>query len=336
MKDIIKKLAEKKSINCDEAALAMTHIMSGEASEAFIAAFIMGIRINGETPEIIASCAEIMRTHATPIVCNDPNAIDIVGTGGDCSNTFNISTTAAFVIAGAGVTVAKHGSYGVSSLCGSANVLDQLGINLNYSPDMMCRALNTIGIAFLFAPNLHPAMKYVVGTRRELGIWSLFNILGPICNPANISRGLIGVFKSDLLSIVAEACKKMNGKHQLIVNGMDGLDEITTTSSSMIVELKEDDIISMEFNPSEWNIPLATKEDLIGGNPEQNAKITRNILSGELHGPKRDIVMINAAFTIYSAGIVDNPRDGLELAKESIDSGKALKKLEELAQLSNG
>ena len=204
IKEAIAKLINKQPLSRTEAAGAMTDIMSGNATDAQIGAFITGLRLTGETPETIAGCAEVMRANATPIQCNDSNAVDIVGTGGDCANTFNISTTAAFVIAGAGVTVAKHGSYGVSSKCGSANVLSELGVNLQYTPAQMEACLAEIGIAFLFAPGLHPAMKHVVGPRRELGIWSIFNILGPLCNPAGVKNGIMGVFSPSLVPIVSD------------------------------------------------------------------------------------------------------------------------------------
>lgn len=335
MKTILKKLIEEQTLTAAEATEAMTLIMSGEATQAQLGAFITALRLTGETPEIIAACADVMRAHATPIPCSDPDAIDIVGTGGDGAHTFNISTTAAFVIAGAGVTVAKHGSYGVSSRCGSANVLDELGINLGYSPEQMAACLEENGIAFLFAPALHPAMKHVVGPRKELGVWSLFNILGPLCNPASVQRGLFGVFKPELLPIVAEACQKLNVRHQLIVNGEDGLDEITTTTATQLIEVKEGQTRAFSFHPNEWDIPTADPTDLTGGEPAENAAITRAILSGELTGPKRDIVLVNAAFTLYTAGKAGTPQEGFALAEESIASGNATAKLDALAAASN-
>lgn len=334
IKDTIKKLIHQEPISREDAQGAMNDIMSGEATQAQMGAFIAALRLTGETPDIIAACAEIMRAHATPIPCSDPHAIDIVGTGGDGAHTFNISTTAAFVIAGAGVTVAKHGSYGVSSRCGSANVLDQLGINLSYSPDQMTRCLEEIGIAFLFAPALHPAMKHVVGPRKELGVWSLFNILGPLCNPAAVQRGITGVFKTDLLPIVADACQKLNATHQIIVHGEDGLDEITTTTHTHMIEVKEDQTRAFTFHPNEWDISTANPEALTGGEPQENAAITRAILANELQGAKRDIVLVNAAFALYTSGKATTPEEGFSLAKESIDSGNATQKLTALAALS--
>ncbi len=333
IKDAIAQLINRQALSRSEAAAAMTDIMSGNATEAQIGAFITGLRLTGETPETIAGCAEVMRANATPIKCNDPQAVDIVGTGGDCANTFNISTTAAFVIAGAGVTVAKHGSYGVSSKCGSANVLSELGVNLQYSPAQMEACLAEIGIAFLFAPGLHPAMKHVVGPRRELGIWSIFNILGPLCNPAGVKNGIMGVFSPTLVPIVSDACAQLGMNHQFIVHGNDGLDEFTTTTTTMVTEIRRGKVETYEVQPAGLGLPMAGTADLVGGDPAENAAITRAILNGE-KGPKRDIVLLNAAFAIMAGGQADNPKEGLVRAAESIDSGAAIAKLEALAEMS--
>ena len=333
IKDAVAKLISKESLSREEAAAAMTDIMSGEASEAQIGAFIAGLRLTGETPEAIAGCAEVMRANATPIKCDDPNAVDIVGTGGDGAHTFNISTTSAFVIAGSGVTVAKHGSYGVSSKCGSANVLSELGVNIQYTPQRMEECLAELGIAFLFAPGLHPAMKHVVGPRRELGVWSIFNILGPLCNPAGVKNGIMGVFKPELVPIVSDACAQLDMNHQFIVHGNDGLDEFTTTTTSMVTEIKQGQIRSYEVAPNDLGLATATAAELVGGEPAENAAITRAILSGE-KGPKRDIVLLNSAFAIMASGKAETPQAGLALAVKSIDSGTALKKLDALARMS--
>lgn len=334
IKDAIAKLVSNETLSRQEAAAAMTDIMSGNATEAQIGAFITGLRLTGETPETIAGCAEVMRANATKINCNDPDAVDIVGTGGDGAHTFNISTTSAFVIAGAGVTVAKHGSYGVSSKCGSANVLSELGVNLQYTPQRMEECLNRIGIAFLFAPGLHPAMKHVVGPRRELGIWSIFNILGPLCNPAGVKNGIMGVFKPQLVPIVSDACAQLDMNYQFIVHGNDGLDEFTTTTTTMVTEIRRGKVESYEVQPSGLGLTPATAEDLTGGEPAENAKLTHSILNGE-KGPKRDIVLLNSAFAIMAGGKADNPEEGIAMAAESIDSGAALKKLNALAEMSN-
>ncbi|QBG47717.1 anthranilate phosphoribosyltransferase [Verrucomicrobia bacterium S94] len=333
IKEAISKLVSHETLSRAEAAATMTDIMSGKASEAQIGAFIMGVRQTGETPEIIAGCAEVMRANVTKIKCKDPNAVDIVGTGGDGAHTFNISTTATFVIAGAGVTVAKHGSYGVSSKSGAANVLDALGVNIQYSPERAEECLNKLGVAFLFAPALHPAMKHVVGPRRELGIWSIFNILGPLCNPAGVKNGVMGVFKPELVPIISDACAQLDMNYQFIVHGNDGLDEFTTTTTTLVTEIRRGKVETYELQPSGLGFKTAKPEDLIGGNPAENAEITRNILQGE-KGPKRDIVLLNAAFAIMSGGKADTPANAIRLAKESIDSGAALAKLNALAEMS--
>lgn len=331
----VQSLIAGKTLSRTEAYAALTDIMSGEATDAQIGAFMAALRIQGETPEVIAGAAQAMRENMVKIPCTDPNAVDIVGTGGDGAHTFNISTTAAFVIAGTGATVAKHGSYGVSSKCGSANVLSELGINIQYTPQRMEACLAEIGIAFLFAPGLHPAMKHVVGPRRELGVWSLFNILGPLCNPAGVKNGIMGVFKPELVPIVADACAQLEMNHQFIVHGNDGLDEFTTTTTTRVTEIRRGKIESYEVQPAGLGLSMATAADLIGGEPAENAAITRAILSGTEQGPKRDIVLLNAAFAILTAGKANSPQDGIKLAAESIDSGAALKKLETLAALSN-
>lgn len=331
----VQSLIAGKTLSRTEAYAALTDIMSGEATDAQIGAFMAALRIQGETPEVIAGAAQAMRENMVKIPCADPNAVDIVGTGGDGAHTFNISTTAAFVIAGTGATVAKHGSYGVSSKCGSANVLSELGINIQYTPQRMEACLAEIGIAFLFAPGLHPAMKHVVGPRRELGVWSLFNILGPLCNPAGVKNGIMGVFKPELVPIVADACAQLEMNHQFIVHGNDGLDEFTTTTTTRVTEIRRGKIESYEVQPAGLGLSMATAADLIGGEPAENAAITRAILSGTEQGPKRDIVLLNAAFAILTAGKANSPQDGIKLAAESIDSGAALKKLETLAALSN-
>lgn len=333
IKDAIATLIGNRPLSREEAAAAMADIMAGEATPAQVGAFICALRLTGETPEVIAGCAETMRANATKIRCDDPRAVDIVGTGGDGANTFNISTTAAFVVAGAGVTVAKHGSYGVSSKCGAANVLSELGVNIQYAPKRMEECLAEIGIAFLFAPGLHPAMKHVAGPRRELGFWSIFNILGPLCNPAGVKNGVMGVFKPALVPIVSDACAQLGMHYQFIVHGNDGLDEFTTTTTTMVTEIRRGKVESYEVQPVGLGLAKARKEDLTGGSPAENAAATLALLNGA-PGPKRDIVLLNAAFAIMAGGKADHPAEGLALAAESIDSGAAAAKLRALAEMS--
>lgn len=334
IQETIKALVEGKTLSRDTAYQALVDILRGEATPAQIGAFITAVRMHGETPEIIAGAAQAMRENMVKIRCDDPNAVDIVGTGGDGAHTFNISTASAFVTAGAGVTVAKHGSYGVSSKCGAANVLSELGINLQYSPQKMEECLEKIGIAFLFAPALHPAMKHAVGPRKELGFWSLFNILGPLCNPAGVKNGVLGVFSKELVPVIADACAQLGASHLFVVRGNDGLDEITTTTTTLVTEIRRGKLETYEVQPAGLELPPARTADITGGEPAENGAIVRAILSGQEKGPKRDIVLLNAAFAIMAGGKAKTPPEGIQLAAESIDSGAALAKLTQLAEAS--
>ncbi len=331
----VQTLIEGRTLGRNEAYEALTDIMSGKATDTQIGAFLTALRIQGETPEVIAGAAQAMREKLTPIKSPSDITVDIVGTGGDGAHTFNISTASAFVVAGAGVTVAKHGSYGVSSKCGSANVLDELGISLAATPDIMETCLHEAGIAFLFAPVLHPAMKHAIGPRKELGVRTLFNILGPICNPASAKYGVIGVFSAELASELAKALSQLDMKHLFVVHGDDGLDEITTTTTSQIWEIKEGVVSHSILNPEELGLPLATTEELVGGEPPENAEIIRALFAGET-GPKRDILLLNSAAALVTAGKAIDLKEGLVVAAESIDSGAAAKKLEHLKKLTRG
>ena len=333
IKEAVQALIEGKTLTRETAYLALMDIMKGEATPAQIGGFIAALRMHGETPEIIAGAAQAMRENMVKIDCSDPHAIDIVGTGGDGAHTFNISTASAFVAAGAGVTVAKHGSYGVSSKCGSANVLSELGINLQYSPQKMEECLEEIGIAFLFAPALHPAMKHAVGPRKELGFWSLFNILGPLCNPAGVKNGVIGVFSPTLVPIIADACAQLGAQTLFVVHGNDGLDEITTTTTSLITEIRRGKLETYEVQPAGLGLEPARTTDIVGGDPSENAAMIRSLFNGE-RGPKRDILLLNAAFAIMAGGKAATPPEAIKLAAESIDSGAALEKLAKLAEAS--
>jgi len=333
IKAAIKALIEGRPLSRDEAYLSIMDILRGEATPAQIGGFITAVRMHGETPEIIAGAAQAMRENMIKIRCSDPQAVDIVGTGGDGAHTFNISTAAAFVTAGAGVTVAKHGSYGVSSKCGAANVLAELGVNLQYSPQKMEECLETLGIAFLFAPALHPAMKHAVGPRKELGFWSLFNILGPLCNPAGVKNGVLGVFSAELVPVIADACAQLGASHLFVVHGNDGLDEITTTTTSLVTEIRRGKLETYEVQPAGLGLAPARTADITGGEPAENAAIIRSLFKGE-KGPKRDILLLNAAFAIMAGGKAKTPPEGIKLAAEAIDSGAALKKLTQLAEAS--
>jgi len=328
----VQMLIEGQSLHREEAYAALTDIMNGRATDAQIGAFLTALRIRGETPEVIAGAAQAMREKLIPIQTPSKITVDIVGTGGDGAQTFNISTAAAFVVAGAGVTVAKHGNRGVSSPCGSANVLDELGVSLNVSARVMEKCLSEIGIAFLFAPSLHPAMKYAIGPRKELGVRTLFNILGPICNPASAQYGVLGAYSAPLAATLAEAVRQLDAQHIFVVHGDDGLDEITTTTTTQIWEVKDNQIIHTRLHPEELGIPLAQTADLTGGDPTENARIIRELFAGQ-QGAKRNILLLNSSAALVAASKASNLKEGLMVAAQSIDSGAAAKKLNQLIQL---
>ena len=326
----IAKLVDGGSLSREEARSALRQIMAGEATPAQIGGFMTALRIRGETPEVIAGCAEVMRECCTPVTCSDPNVIDTCGTGGDGFGTFNISTTSAFVAAGAGATVAKHGNRSVSSKCGSADVLKELGLNMEIDAAAMGRALDEVGIAFLFAPALHPAMKYAIGPRRELRIRSIFNILGPLSNPAGARRGVMGVYDMDLVSTMAHAAAATGSERLFVVHGHDGLDEITLTGPTRIGEVLDGAVTIWDLHPEELGLKLCSHHDLVGGEADENALVVRAVLQGNV-GPHRDIVLLNAAAAIVAAGVAEDFKAGLQRAAESVDSGAALKKLEQRA-----
>lgn len=330
----IQKVVEGQNLTANEARAVMDTIMSGGATDAQIGAFLVAMRIKGETVEEIAAFVRVMREKATRIDADATDVLDTCGTGGDGAHTFNISTVAAFVSAGAGVTVAKHGNRSVSSKCGSADVLRELGINIDISPEMVSACLKDIGIAFLFAPKLHASMKYAIGPRRELGMRTFFNILGPMTNPAGANRQLMGVYSADLVETVAGTLADLGSRRAFVVHGGDGLDEVTTTRESTIAEVKDGHVTVSTFNPGDFNVSVTTHGDLTGGDAAENAIIFRDILSGA-QGPKRDIVLVNAAFAICAGGGADTPKDGYGRAAESIDSGAAMAKYEALREHTN-
>jgi len=330
MKVYIQNVVEGKGLSRSEAYDALSLIMNGEATDAQIAAFLTALRLQGETPEIVAGAAQAMREAFTPVATSQIDAVDTCGTGGDGLHTFNISTTAAFVTAGAGVPVAKHGNRGVSSPSGSADVLKELGVDITVSPEKMTECLDAIGIAFLFAPSLHPAMKHAIGPRREIGIRTLFNILGPLSNPASTRRGVLGVYSSAMVDLVANALAGLETDHMFVVHGDDGLDELSITAPTQVAEVRDGTVNRFTLTPEECGLTSATMSDLKGGDPVTNAKITRSILEGD-PGPKRDIVLLNAGAAICAGGKAETIQEGVKAAAESIDSGAAKAKLEALA-----
>ena len=333
LQESIKKLSEKQNLMQQEAEQAMNEIMEGRATDAQIAAFLVALRMKGETIDEITACAKIMREKANKISPKANFLVDTCGTGGDGANTFNISTASAFAAAGAGVSVAKHGNKSVSSKSGSADVLQALGVNINLNPKDVETCIEETGIGFMFAPLFHPAMKNVMNARKQLGIRTIFNILGPMTNPAGAKSQLIGVFSPALILDIASAMKNLGSRHVMIVNG-DGLDEISLSSKTKVCELKNSKIEIYDINPEDYGFELKPLNDILGGTPEENAKIIMGVLSGE-KGPKRDIVLLNSAAALLASDKVSSYKDALELAKQSIDSGNALKKLEALRNFTN-
>jgi anthranilate phosphoribosyltransferase len=331
IREAIARLVENKALTHDEAHETLREIMSGEATPAQIASFITALRIRGETAEVIAGSARAMREKFTAVESTGL-VVDTCGTGGDGAHTFNISTAAAFVTAGAGVSVAKHGNRGVSSKCGSADVLEALGVNLSVSSEKMARCLREIGIAFLFAPSLHPAMKHAIGPRREIGIRTIFNILGPLSNPAGARRGVLGVYSRALVPTMAQAAASLGAQRLFVVHGHDGLDEITTTAATTIAEVRNGEVDTYELNPHDVGLPMARPADLAGGDPSRNAEIVREILKG-MKGPGRDIVLLNAAAAIVAGEKASDLRQGIAAASHAIDSGAAMGKLAALVDL---
>jgi anthranilate phosphoribosyltransferase len=329
MKSTIEQLLDQKSLTQEEAREVMVNIMSGEYDDAMIAGFLIALRAKGENSEEIAGFAQAMREKMTCIPISS-DAIDMCGTGGDASGTFNISTAASFVVAGAGVKVAKHGNRSMTSRSGSADVLEALGVDITLSAEKVAECIETIGLGFMFAPSLHPAMKYVMGVRKSLAIRTVFNILGPLCNPAGIKRQVIGVFDEKFTERMAEVLKLLGAKHAMIVHGNDGLDEISTTDATKYTELTPDgEIHSGMLTPSDFGFPVSSPKSLLGGEPSKNAEIIHSIFDGG-KGPPRDIVVVNAAAGIKVGGKARSLTDGIKLAEESIDSGLAKNVLQSL------
>ncbi len=324
-------IIQRKDLSEEAASSMLMDIFSGEITESQIGAFMAALATKGETFEELAGAARAMRRKAVKIQALAKKVIDTCGTGGDASGSFNISTTTAFVVAGAGVTVAKHGNRSISSQCGSADVLEALGVNLNLNPEIVEEAVNEIGIGFMFAPLYHGSMKYAGKARKECGIRSIFNMLGPLTNPAAASCQLLGVYAPELTEMFARALKLLGVERAFVVHGHDGMDEITTTGLTRVTELNDGDIKSYDLDPLAYFDEYADPEDIKGGDVKTNAAITLGLLRGNL-GPKRDIVLINSGCALVAAGAAQNIDEGINLAKESIDSGYALDKLEHLAR----
>ena len=333
IKEAIKMLAKKENLSYEEANQVMDEIMSGETSDIQTSAFLTAMAMKGETIDEITGCAAGMRAHCVKVF-NDMDVVEIVGTGGDGSNSFNISTTAAIVTAAGGVPVAKHGNRAASSKSGTADCFEALGVNISVSPEKSAQLLKDINLCFLFAQNYHISMKYVAPVRKELGIRTVFNILGPLANPAGANMELMGVYDEALVQPVAEVLEKLGVKRGMVVYGQDCLDEISMSAPTTVCEFHDGKRQSYVIQPEDFGFERCSKEDLVGGTPQENAEITRSILNGE-QGPRRNAVLLNAGAALYMAGKYDSMADGVKAAGELIDSGKAMAKLEEFIKRSN-
>ncbi|RGB67678.1 MULTISPECIES: anthranilate phosphoribosyltransferase [Erysipelotrichaceae] len=334
LKKYIKKISEGQDLNKAEMIDAMTSIMEGNVSPEQVSAFLIAMKMKKESPIEIAASAQVMMEKATKLPVHIDDVLDIVGTGGDCLNTFNISTTSAFVLCGAGVHVAKHGNRGVSSKSGSADTLEALHVNISLTPQKAAYLLKTVGITFLFAQVYHQSMKYVGPIRKELGIKTMFNILGPLSNPACPDTYVIGAYNKEMADMMIRVYQELQVKRAIVVHGENGMDEVSLNGPTYITELKDDKIISYTIQPEDFGMRSCELSDLIGGDSEENASIFMDILQGR-KGPKRDAVILNSALALYAHHKADTIADGITLAKQSIDTKAALHKFEQFRELSN-
>ena len=325
----LSKIIQKKDLSEAEMTQMITDIFSGDITDAQIGAFMAALATKGETFEELAGAAQAMRRKAQRIQTSSPTVVDTCGTGGDGAKTFNISTTTAFVVAGCGVTVAKHGNRSISSQCGSADLLEALGVKIDLQPELVEETVSEVGIGFMFAPVFHGAMKFAAKARKEIGLRSIFNMLGPLTNPAAANCQLLGVFAPELTEMFANALKLLGGKRSFVVHGHDGLDEISVCAPTRVSELNDGMVRTYDIDPEQFFGKLSDPDDLKGGDPQMNATITKSILNGD-PGPKRDVVVLNAAAALTAAGKSIDLKEGIGLAEESIDQGSAALKLEAL------
>jgi anthranilate phosphoribosyltransferase len=335
IKEAIASLLEQRDLEETQAEAVMDQIMNGRATPAQIGGFLIALRLKGETVAEVTGFARAMRRNAVAVRPRSPLVLDTCGTGGDGCGTFNISTTAAFVVAGAGLPVAKHGNRAVSSKCGSADVLKALGVSLELSPDEVAKCIDDVGMGFLYAPLLHPAMKHAIGPRREMGVRTVFNILGPLTNPAGAQVQVLGVYEQALTEMMAQVLSSLGSQAAFVVHGADGLDELSTTGPNHVSQLQDGQVNTFVLDPQDLGLPRAAVADLAGGSAEENAAITRSILEGET-GPRRDVVLLNAGAALVAGGVAGSVAEGMALAGDSIDSGAAKATLEALVSFSNG
>ena len=333
MIEAIGKLVKGQHLNEAEASEAMQIIVDGDATPSQIAGFLVGLRIKGETAEEIAGLARTLRANATPLEIDGTDLLDTCGTGGDALGTFNISTLSAIVAAACGARVAKHGNRAASSVCGSADVLEALGVKIDIAPAAVGPCIDEVGIAFLFAPLYHQGFRFAAVPRRELGVRTVFNILGPLCNPAGARRQALGVADAALAGRMAEALTRLGVEHALVFHGADGMDELTTTGPSRVIEVEDGRQHEYILEPPELGLPLAPLETMRGGGPPENAAIARELLGGA-KGPKRDVVLLNSAAALRAAGLAGDFKEGIGLAAEALDSGRAGEVLERWAKAS--
>jgi anthranilate phosphoribosyltransferase len=332
--EALQRTIEHREIFHDEMLKVVRMIMSGELSPVMMAALITGLRVKKETIGEITAAAQVMREFSTKVnVADKAHLVDIVGTGGDGSHTFNISTCSMFVAAAAGAKVSKHGGRSVSSKSGSADVLESLGLNINLAPEAIARCIEEVGIGFMFAPNHHPAMKNVAPVRKELGVRTIFNILGPLTNPASAPNILMGVFHPDLVGIQVRALQRLGAEHALVVYGRDGMDEVSLGAATMVGELKNGEISEYEIHPEDFGLPMASNRSLKVETPEQSRQMLMSVLDNQ-SGPARDIVIFNTAAALYAANVVDSIKAGIAKARTAIESGAAKTRLDELVKLS--
>lgn len=341
IKEAIRKVVDGFDLKRAEMAACMDEIMTGKATPAQIGSFITALRLKGETVEEITGAAMVMREKAVKIDINKGKRasdhevmVDTCGTGGSGADTFNISTASAFVVSGAGLRVAKHGNRGVSSQCGSADVMKALGVNIDIDPRKVKECIEKIGIGFLYAPLFHGAMKHAIGPRREIGIRTIFNILGPLTNPAKADCQVLGVYREELTEAMANVLKNLGTKRAFVVHGSDALDEISITGKSKVSELKDGNVRSFYVKPQDFGMKMAKLRDIKGGSSEENAGIIRNVLKGE-KGPRQDVVLLNASAAVVAGGTAEDFKKGVKIARESIESGKAMERLEKLIEFTN-
>ena len=332
LREAIDAIVSGKALRVEEAEQAMEEIMTGQATPAQVGAFLTALRMRGETVEEIVGMARVMRAQATRVPTSD-FLVDTCGTGGDASGSFNISTAAALVTAGAGVRVAKHGNRAMSSHCGSADVLEALGVRIDLTPQQVALCLEQVGFGFLFAPAFHPAMKFAAGPRREIGIRTVFNILGPLTNPAGAQAQVLGVASEELLPKLSSALQQLGSQRSMVVHGEDGLDELTLCAPTRVHEQRDAELKSYTISPEDVGLSRAKPEELRGGDPQHNAATLRSVLQGE-KGPRRDVVLLNTGAVLLVAGKAQTLREGVELAGQTIEGGEAYKKLEQLIELS--